>query len=481
MTIATRNAVVLIPLAAVLAAPPAAGAQQVVEMPGRDQQLDADFEEVFRVGVFDGADWEMFATIPKVAFDAEGNLYVFDAGGEMMDPDLRVVVVDRTGAFLREFGSVGEGPGEFNVPTAYGVTRDGNTIVGDMGHQAYQIFDPSGAFVRMVRYGRGQPSIAGSGGGVTFRPSGGMLPLAAGGGPTTTTTMSQPIQVDPRGGAVYTWDAVAMTFPGSTEPAADHRAITRHTLDGEETRAETVVEAWLPPREEEEEMLEVSGSGSRELRDLLKGFTRPPHFEPLLQMSVLPDGGIVYADSSAYALKVVAPDGGDLLRTITRPIPPRPVTPRIEEEHKRKQKERQEALRDQGPMSAVGQAATFQITTTRWVPAGGSAGGLPLPGAASGPLSITAAEAPYYPVIPVIRQLSATWEGRIWVMRDGEEVLEDGPIDVLAADGDYIGTIAAGATKMPNAFGPDGLAAFIEFDELGVASVVVRRLPAEVR
>ncbi|MDE2655437.1 MAG: hypothetical protein OXI71_16690 [Gemmatimonadota bacterium] len=82
MTIATRNAVVLIPLAAVLAASPAAGAQQVVEMPGRDQQLDAEFEEVFRVGVYDGADWEMFATIPKVAFDAEGNLYVFDAGGK---------------------------------------------------------------------------------------------------------------------------------------------------------------------------------------------------------------------------------------------------------------------------------------------------------------------------------------------------------------------------------------------------------------
>ena len=481
MNTATRNAIVLIPFTAALAASPAAGSQQVVEMPGRDQRLEADFEEVFRVGVFDGADWEMFATVPKVVFDAEGNLYVFDAGGEMMDPDLRVVVVDRTGAFVREFGSAGEGPGEFNVPTAYGVTRDGTTIVGDMGHQAYQIFDPTGEFVRMVRYGRGQPAIVGGGGGVTLRPSGGMPLLAPGGGPTTTTTMSRPIQVDPRGGAVYTWDAMAMTFPGSTEPAPDHRAITRYTLDGEETQGETVVEAWLPPREEQEEMLEVSGSGARELRDLLKGLTRPPHFEPLLQMSLLPDGGIVYADSSAYALKVVAPDGGGPLRTITRPIAPRPVTARIEEEHKRKQEEREEELRASGPMPTAGQAATFQITTTTWVPAGGSGGGLPLPGVGSGPLSIIAAEASYYPVIPVIRELSTTWEGRIWVMRDGDEVLEDGPIDVLTADGEYMGTFATGSTKIPDAFGPDGLAAFIELDELDVATVVVRRLPTAVR
>ena len=60
-------------------------------------------------------------------------------------------------------------------------------------------------------------------------------------------------------------------------------------------------------------------------------------------------------------------------------------------------------------------------------------------------------------------------------------MLEDGPIDVLAAGGEYAGTYRTGATKMPDAFGPDGMAAFIEFDDLGVASVVVRRLPAGVR
>ena len=56
-----------------------------------------------------------------------------------------------------------------------------------------------------------------------------------------------------------------------------------------------------------------------------------------------------------------------------------------------------------------------------------------------------------------------------------------GPIDVLTPDGGYIGTFPVGTTAMPGVFGPDGLAAFIEFDEMDVARVVVRRLPEVVR
>ena len=66
-------------------------------------------------------------------------------------------------------------------------------------------------------------------------------------------------------------------------------------------------------------------------------------------------------------------------------------------------------------------------------------------------------------------------------MRQGDELIGDGPIDILTAGGEYVGTCPTAATKMPDAFGPDGLAAFIELDELEVASVVVRRLPVNVR
>ena len=87
----------------------------------------------------------------------------------------------------------------------------------------------------------------------------------------------------------------------------------------------------------------------------------------------------------------------------------------------------------------------------------------------------------YYHEVPVLRSLGTTWGGRIWVQRRGDEPGSDGPIDVLTPEGEYIGTYAVGATEMPDAFGPDGLAAFVEFDEFDVAGVVVRRLPTEVR
>ena len=99
--------------------------------------------------------------------------------------------------------------------------------------------------------------------------------------------------------------------------------------------------------------------------------------------------------------------------------------------------------------------------------------------------------------------LRATWKGTLWVLRTpgggwpwetdetgdltplGKNLLqldrEPAPIDVVTADGRYVGTFPAGATRMPVAFGPGGLAAFVEFDELDVPTVIVRRLPEKVR
>ena len=76
----------------------------------------------------------------------------------------------------------------------------------------------------------------------------------------------------------------------------------------------------------------------------------------------------------------------------------------------------------------------------------------------------------------MIRELAVTLDGDIWVMRRGDEPISDGPIDVIAADGRYLGSFRAGATEMPAAFGPGGLVAFIETDELDVETVVVKRL-----
>ena len=82
----------------------------------------------------------------------------------------------------------------------------------------------------------------------------------------------------------------------------------------------------------------------------------------------------------------------------------------------------------------------------------------------------------FYDEVPVVRELSTSWSGRIWVQRRGEEPVSDGPIDVLAPDGRYLGSFRTGAARLPDAFGPGGLAAFIEQDELDIKTVVVGRL-----
>ena len=56
----------------------------MIEVTGRDRRIDPEFEEVYRVGVLDGESWEMFAQVAEVAFDAEGNLYVFDGTAGLM-------------------------------------------------------------------------------------------------------------------------------------------------------------------------------------------------------------------------------------------------------------------------------------------------------------------------------------------------------------------------------------------------------------
>ena len=421
-----------------LAAATVAAAQEVVDLSARDQWLEPDFAHVFRVGVPIGEEWEMFANISKVAFDAEGNLYVFDSGGSRAD--LRIVVFDSTGEFRWHFGSAGEGPGEFRSPATYAVSRDGTTIVADLGHPAYHLFNASGQFLRMVRGGMGTPRAGESGDAVA---SVGLAVLPE-------------IHVDPRGGAVYSMEGrtwLLSSLGGLAWPSG-YRPIDRHDIGGEEVRAETLVRAWRPEREPREDDLAANlpriaspDGQSTSMADVLRGQPRPLVFEPELLMGVLPTGDIVYSDSSTYALNVTARDDGALLRTITRPFRPERVSPGIEAEFNRK---REETLR--------GSAAT----------SGGS-------------YSFSLGEARFYSEIPVIQALSATWEGRIWVMRRGGEPLEDGPIDVLTAAGEYVGTYRIGATRMPDAFGPNGLAAFIEFDEFEVASVVVRRLPAAVR
>ncbi|MDE2783457.1 MAG: 6-bladed beta-propeller [Gemmatimonadota bacterium] len=397
----------MIALAAIAGLAVPLGGQEVIQLPVEDSYLEAGFEEVFRVGATMGEPWEQFTTIVKLAFDEGGNLYVFD--GILMAglPDqlalptsLRVLVFDAAGGFQREFGRMGEGPGEFNWPNAYVVMRDGTTVVGNTRSRAYQIFDPSGSFVRSVR-----------------------MP--------DDMQMNSNTQNDPRGGYLLT-EASASSMRRWTS-----RPISRLSLAGDVAHAETVAEGWLPASSALDEARSM-GFGSVSI---------PAIFEPELLYGVLPDGSIVFSDSSTYRLKLTSPDGGaSVHRVITRPIGPQPVTPAI-----------QRAWHEQ-------QAADL-VRAER-----------------AGWRSLGRVGVPFYPELSVIEALTATWDGEIWVQRRAEEPSgDDGPIDVLTPDGRYVGTYPAGATAPPDAFGPDGLAAFIERDEMDVETVVVKRLRRSAR
>ena len=419
-------------------------AQELIEVTGRDRPIEAGFEEVYRVGVVDGESWEMFAQVGKVAFDAEGNLYIFDgtAGGmsfggvRLMRPgEVRVLVFDAAGRFMREFGSSGGGPGEFNQPIGFAVLRDGTVVVSDVGHRAYQLFDASGEFQRMVR---------------------------AGDDPEAVAIQAHDIRPDPRGGGVFaggSTGSIGMSAGGAADPPTT-RPFLRVDLGGVAVRADTVAEGWLPPRTDLDDV--ATGPVPGDLRDMLRGMALPTVFEPEFLVGVLPDGGIVHSDSSAYALKVTPPGAPGVARVIRRPFEPEPVT------------------------EAVREAREERVAAARRA-LGGTGGSrrLMLVGAAEGsnprPEATFELEDRYYHEVPVLRGLATTWEGRIWVQRRGEEPESDGPIDILTPEGAYVGTYATGAAGMPDAFGPDGLAAFIERDELDVPRVVVRRLPAEVR
>lgn len=422
----------------------ALGGQEVVEVTGRDRPIEPEFAEVYRVGVVDGESWEMFAQVGTVAFDAEGNLYVFDGtsggmsfgGMRLMRPgEVRVLVFDAAGRFVREFGSSGGGPGEFNQPMGFAVLRDGTVVVSDVGHRAYQLFDASGEFQRMVR---------------------------AGDDPNTVAIPAQDIRTDPRGGAVFAGGSAGSIIRGA-EGAADpptSRPFLRVDLGGEAVRADTVAVGWLPPRTDLDDAAAAPVPG--DLRDMLRSMALPTVFEPGFLVGVLPDGGVVYSDSSAYALKVTPPGTPDVARTIRRPFEPEPVTEAVREARE----ERLAAAR-----RALGGAGGSR----RLMLVGRAEGNNPRPEATF------ELEDRYYHEVPVLRGLATTWEGRIWVQRRGEEPESDGPIDILTPEGEYLGTYATGATEMPDAFGPDGLAAFIERDELDVPRVVVRRLPNDVR
>ena len=414
-----------------------ASAQETIQLTGDDSWLEADFEDVFRVGSLMGAEWEQFGDVRKVMFDGAGRLHVFDSQAE------RIFVVGADGTLVREIGRTGEGPGEFRNAVDFAALEDGRVVVADMGHRAYHLFDADGGFQRMVRMG-GDASLTVVGNHMPQRGSDALVTSTAAGGMIAMTVASI-AGADP---------------PKAADPTT--RPIERVDLSGEEVARDTIAEGWLPASADPLSGIRVSASG---LSVNMGGSTGPPEFSPELYWDVLPDGTVAFSDSSTYAVGIAAAGTG-VERILTRPFPPERVTDRlIEAEKDRRLKE-------------LAATADDELGGARMVINGQVVGGDPDERRKRRRDEIENLR--FFGEVPVIRDLHTSWNGMIWVRRRGEEPDSDGPVDVLDMAGRYVGSYRADATEIPDAFGPEGLVAFIEADEFGVETVVVKRVPREV-
>ena len=70
-----------------------------------------------------------------VTWDTAGNIFVADGYGNS-----RVVKYDKTGRFLKETGTNGSGPGQFNAVISIQTDAKGNVYVADRGNRRIQVF-----------------------------------------------------------------------------------------------------------------------------------------------------------------------------------------------------------------------------------------------------------------------------------------------------------------------------------------------------
>ncbi len=82
----------------------------------------------------------------------DGTIYVADGHGGQLPgagprTTARVVKFAPDGSYLAEWGSHGNGPGQFRTPHAIDLDSRGRVVVADRGNDRLQVFDPNGAFI----------------------------------------------------------------------------------------------------------------------------------------------------------------------------------------------------------------------------------------------------------------------------------------------------------------------------------------------
>ncbi|WP_428273905.1 6-bladed beta-propeller [Candidatus Palauibacter sp.] len=389
-----------------------------------DIRLAPDVEEMYTVGVLDGAPWEMFGSVRAVAFDETGALFILDNDAG------HIVVVDPAGEFVRTISNKGEGPGELNQPIGMAVFSDGSIGVNDLT-RGIQFFSRDGEFLRAAAFN---------------------MTDGAPGNPIYALPDGTILSAELIGGSLS-------RLLGGDDAESEGRPIRRYRFDGTH---DVFHAAWPGPPGEETEM--QAGS----VRMVISG-AEP--FPLPLAIGVLRDGRVVVADSVGYRIKILDASGR-VTSTLERPLAPVAVTEAIREA------ERERRLAADQPGGGGGSTVVMMRNLSGAIGSLRGGGGAP-----SGPdpdlirrmMEDQVRNLAFPDEIPVIANLAVDWSDRIWVQRSAVPG-EIGSTDILTADGQYFGTIAPDGLRIPAAFGPDGLLAYIEADELDIQRVRVVRL-----
>jgi DNA-binding beta-propeller fold protein YncE len=89
-----------------------------------------------------GCDESHFNRPTDMAITPDGQVFVTDGYG-----NARVVHFDANGRFVKEWGKLGTGPGEFSLPHAIALDSKGRLYVADRNNARIQVFEQSGRFL----------------------------------------------------------------------------------------------------------------------------------------------------------------------------------------------------------------------------------------------------------------------------------------------------------------------------------------------
>src|SRR5882672_8411480 len=90
-----------------------------------------------------GIPGDSFVRTAGVAWDAQGNVYVADGAGNGIG-NARVAKFDKDGHFIKSWGQRGSEPGQFNSLRGIALDAQGNVYVADAGNKRIQVFDGDG-------------------------------------------------------------------------------------------------------------------------------------------------------------------------------------------------------------------------------------------------------------------------------------------------------------------------------------------------